>query len=177
MVSCSLNKDLLKANTCAYSLPEVKDIYIANFTDVTDAGIIYDCESGVTVSGISLANSAKFYHIEPAKNSVTFTDELVVEDNGNKYRTHTITFNLTGKYDKDMVCTIDGLSLGRFFVVVATADGEYLALGRATGLEASAQSVAGGGDNNGMSVTLTANVTESAVPLSAAAIAVVKGTN
>ena len=174
-LSCSLSKNLLRSNTCGYSLPEVKDIYVANFADVTAAPVDYDCESGVTVSAITLATGSTFYHIEPAKNSVTFTDELVVEDNGNKYRTHTITFNITGKYDKDMVCPVDALALGRFFVVVATADGEYLALGRTTGLEASEQSVAGGGDTNGITVTLTANVTESAVPLSAEAIAVVRG--
>ena len=175
MASCTLNKDLLRSTTCAYSLPEVKDIYLANFADVTSAGTNYDCESGVTVTGISLANSAKFYHIEPAKNSVTYTDELQVEDNGNKYRTHTLTFTLAGKYDKDMVCPVDALALGRFFVVVATADGEYLALGRTVGMEASEQSVAGGGDTNGITVTLTANITEAAVPLNAAAIEVVKG--
>jgi len=174
-LSCNLNKDLLRTNTCGYSLPEVKDIYIANFSDVTSAPVSYDCESGVVVTAITLSSGAKFYHIEPAKNSVTFTDELVVEDNGNKYRTHTITFNLTGKYDKDMVCPVDALALGRFFVVVATADGEYLALGRAVGMEASEQSVAGGGDTNGVTVTLTANVTESAVPLNEAAIETVKG--
>lgn len=175
MASCTLNKDLLRSNTCAYSLPEVKDIYLANFADVTSAGTDYNCESGVTVTGISLANSAKFYHIEPAKNSVSYTDELVVEDNGNKYRTHTLTFTLNGKYDKDMVCPVDALALGRFFVVVATADGEYLALGRTVGMEASEQSVAGGGDTNGITVTLTANITEAAVPLNADAIATVKG--
>ena len=174
-LTCNLNKNLLKSNSCAYSLPEVKDIYIANFTDVTEAPVVYDCDSGVTVSGITLATGATFYHIEPAKNSVTFTDELVVEDNGAKYRTHTLTFGISGKYDKDMVCPIDALALGRFFVVVATADGEYLALGRNVGLEASAQSVAGGGDSNGITVTLSANVTESAVPLAEAAINVVKG--
>ena len=175
MANCSLNKNLLRTNTCGYSLPEVKDIYIANYVDVVSAETQYNCESGVTITDIELASGASFYHIEPAKNSVTFTDELVVEDNGNKYRTHTITFNLTGKYDKDMVCSVDALSLGRFFVVVATADGEYLALGRTAGLEASAQSVAGGGDNNGITVTLSANVTEAAYPLSATAVAKVKG--
>ena len=174
-LSCNLNKNLLKSNTCGYSLPEVKDIYIANFADVTAAQVDYNCESGVTVTGITLATGATFYHIEPAKNSVTFTDELVVEDNGNKYRTHTITFNINGKYDKDMVCPVDALALGRFFVVVATADGEYLALGRTVGLEASAQSIAGGSDSNGITVTLSANVTESAVPLAEGAIATVKG--
>ena len=94
MATCSLNKNLLRKNTCAYSLPEVTDIYIANFTDITEAGLDYSCDSGVTVSGLTVATGASVYHIEPAKNSTTYTDELVVEDNGNKYRTHTITFNL-----------------------------------------------------------------------------------
>ena len=169
--NCNLQKNLTKKGGCGYSLPEVKDIYVANFSDITKAPVDYDCENGVSISGITAVTSADtFFHIEPAKNSVTFTDELVVEDNGNKYRTHTITFNLSGKYDKDMVCPVDALALGRFFVVVVTADGEWLALGRSTGLEASAQSIAGGGDTNGVTVTLSANVTESATPLSATAI-------
>lgn len=172
MATCSLNKNLLRTNTCGYSLPEVKDIYIANYADVLESDVDYDCTSGVTLTGMT--SGVTFYHIEPAKNSVTFTDELVVEDNGNKYRTHTITFNLTGKYDKDMVCPVDALALGRFFVVVATADGEYLALGRTAGLEASAQSVAGGGDTNGVTVTLSANVTEAAIPVSEALVAKIK---
>lgn len=175
MATCLLNKDLLKTNTCGYSIAEVKDIYLANFTDVTAANVDYDCVSGVTISAITLSGSAKFYHIEPAKNSVTYTDELVVENGGSKYRTHTVTFTLNGNYNKDLVCPVDALSLGRFFVVVVTAAGEWLALGRTAGLEASEQSIQGGGDTNGVTVTLTANVAESAVPLSAAAIATVKG--
>ena len=174
-ISCSLNKSLTRENTCGYSLPEISEIFIANFNDVTAAPVDYNCDSGVTVSAITMATGATFYKIDPAKNSVTFTDELVVEDNGNKYRTHTITFNLSGKYDKDMVCPVDALSLGKFFVVVHTADDQYLALGRAVGMEASEQSVAGGGDTNGITVTLTANVTETSIPLSADAIATVKG--
>ena len=175
MAICTLSKNLLKSNTCDYSLPEVKDIYIANFGDfIIDAD--YNCDSGVTVTAITSATTgASWYHIEPAKNSVSFTDELVVEDNGNKYRTHTLTFGLSGKYDKDLVCPVDALSLGRFVVVVATADGEYLALGRTVGMEASEQSVAGGSDSNGITVTLTANVAESAVPLNDAAKNVVLG--
>lgn len=173
-ICCNLNKDLLRVNSCGYSLPTIVDIYLANFSDVTGSTLDYNCESGVTVTAIGLASGATFYHIEPAKDSTTFTDELVVEDNGNRYRTHTITFNLNGKYDKDMVSPLDALSLGRFFVVVHTADDEYLALGRTVGLEANAASLAGGGDQNGITVTLSANVTESAVPLNETAIAVVK---
>jgi hypothetical protein len=42
-------------------------------------------------------------------------------------------------------------------------------------MEASEQSIAGGSDSNGMTVTLTANVAESAVPLNDAAKNVVLG--
>ena len=173
MANCLLNKDLLRSTSCGYNLPEVKDIYLANYTDVTSSAVASgDCGE---VTAITLASGATFYHIEPAKNSVTFTDELVVEDNGNKYRTHTLTFNPTGAYDACMKDALDALSLGRFFAVVVTADGNWLALGRSGGLEASAATLQGGGDTNGMTITLSANVTESAVPLSDAAIAIVKG--
>ncbi len=172
-MNCVLNRDLLRTSSCGYSLPEVKDIYLANFVDVTSSAV--DSGDCAEVTAITLASGTSFYHIEPAKDSVTFTDELVVEDNGNKYRTQTLTFNVSGKYDACMRDALDALSLGRYFSVVVTADGQWLALGRLTGLEASAATLSGGGDTNGVSVTLSANVTESAIPLNDAAIAVVKG--
>ena len=174
MAICNISKDLLRSNSCEYNLVEIKDIYIANFTDVTAAPVSYS-ESSVTVSAITLSGSSKFYHVEPTKDSVSYSDELVVEDNGNKYRTHTLTFGLNGKYDSGMVSSVDALALGRFFVVVKTTAGEYLALGRQVGMEASEQTINGGSDGNGVTVTLTANVTESAVPLSETAIATVVG--
>lgn len=178
MAICTLNRDLLRTSSCGYSLPEVKDIYLANYADVTASTVSASTDTGCTgeeVTSISLGSGGKFYHIEPAKNSVTFTDELVVEDSGNKYRTHTLSFNITGQYDACMHLDLDALSLGRYFAVVVTADGQWLALGRLTGLEAETATLAGGGDTNGISVTLSANVTESAVPLSTAAINTVKG--
>ena len=180
---CTLTRDLLRTSSCGYSLPEVKDIYLANYADVSattvETGLAYGEESGEcsgnVVTTIGLVNSAKFYHIEPAKNSVTFEDALVVEDNGNKYRTHTLTFNVVGKYNQCLHDDLDALALGRYFAVVVTADGIWLALGRLTGLEAETANLSGGGDNNGLQIVLSANVTESAVPLSEAAVNVVKG--
>lgn len=173
MANCLLNKDLLRSTSCGYNLPEVKDIYLANYTDVTDVAVPSgDCAE---VTAITLASGASFYHIEPAKNSVTFTDELVVEDNGNKYRTVNLTFNPTGTYDACMRDVLDALSLGRYIGVVVDGNGNWLMLGRIGGLEASTATLQGGGDTNGITVTLTANVTESAIPLSEAAIADVKG--
>lgn len=183
--SCSLNRDLLRTSSCGYSLPEVKDIYLANYSDVSAStvndGIAYPdttatttC-SGSVVTSIALKPSAKFFHIEPAKDSVTFEDTLVVEDNGNKYRTHSLTFNISGKYNQCLHDDLDALALGRYFAVVVTADGTWLALGRTAGLEAETATLSGGGDNNGLQIVLTANVTESAVPLTEAAVNTVKG--
>lgn len=175
MAICVLTKDLLRTESCGYSLPEVKDIYLANFADVTSNVSEPDEDGCQEVTAITLASGASFYHIEPRKNSTTFTDELVVEDNGNKYRTHTLSFGVAGQYDECMHGVLDALSLGRYFAVVVTADGSWLVLGRLTGLEADTATLAGGGDSNGIEVTLSANVTESAIPLADSMIAVVKG--
>lgn len=167
-LTCKLNRNILRNTNCAYSLLEINDIYLANFDSVktdyeTDSG---GCES---ITGVS-AGTDNFFHIVPAKNSVTFTDELVVSDGGQKYRTHTLTFNISNRYDACLHIDFDNLSLGRFTAVVKTADGSYLMLGRLTGLEATEATLSGGGDTNGMAITLAANVAESAMPLSDGAV-------
>lgn len=174
-LTCKLSRDILRTTSCGYNLPEVKDIYLANYADVTTTT---SCDSGAceTVSSITLANDEKFYHIEPAKNSTTFEDTLVVEDGGAKYRTHSLTFSISGKYDACLHRDLDNLALGRYVAVVATADGTYLMLGRLGGLEAETATLAGGGDTNGLQIVLSGNVTESAIPLSDAAKNTVIGT-
>lgn len=169
-LTCKLSNDMLRTSNCGYSLPEITDIYLANFEDVTSTAVADNEITAITLSG-----SAKFYKIEPARNSASFEDALVVEDNGNKYRTHTLTFNVSGKYDAARSLDLDNLSLGRYFAVVKTAEGNYLGLGRITGLEAETATFAGGGDNNGMQIVLSQNVTESVYPLSDGAVATVLG--
>ena len=175
-LTCKLSRDILRTTACGYSLPEVKDIYLANYASVTSSATLSDSAGCESVTAITLANDEKFYHIEPAKNSTTFEDTLVVEDSGAKYRTHTLTFSISGKYDACLHKDLDDLALGRYVAVVATADGTYLMLGRIGGLEAETATLAGGGDTNGIQVVLSGNVTESAIPLSAEAIADVLGT-
>lgn len=165
MAVCSLKKNVLRTSSCGYSLPTVTDLYLANYSDVTNADYSTNeqgCEeiTGFTPSGIT------FYHIEPNKDSTTFSDELQVGDSGNKYRTHSITFSISGQFDACQHGVLDALSLGRFFVVIKTAEGNYLALGRNTGLEAETATLNGGSESNGIEVTLSNNVAESAMPLS-----------
>ena len=170
MAVCSLDKNLLRTTSCGYSLPQIVTLYLANFADVKDVAVTEPSKD--EISGITMVESAKFHVVEPAKNSASFTDEYVTNENGAQYRTQTITFSVTGTYDKEKHNALDALSLGKYFVVAKTAEGSYIGFGRLTGLEASAASNAGGSANNtnGMTITLTADVTESALPLVGAAI-------
>ena len=166
MANCKLNRHILRTSSCGYSLPEVKDIWLANYVDVETQVTGSTVPSGCTGEEVKIVSGlSAFYHIEPAKNSTTFEDALVVEDSGNRYRTHTLTFNISGKYDPCLHIDFDDLSLGRYVAVVATADGNYLMLGRRTGLEAETATLSGGGDTNGIQIVLSANVAESVLPL------------
>ena len=170
MAVCALDKDLLRSTSCGYSLPQIVTLYLANFADVKDVAVTEPSKD--EISGITMVSGATFHVVEPAKNSASFTDEYVTNENGAQYRTQTITFSVTGQYDKDKHNALDALSLGQYFVVAKTAEGNYIAFGRLKGLEASAASNAGGSaDNtNGMTITLAADVTEAALPLTQEAI-------
>lgn len=174
-IICSLNKDVLKTTNCGYSLPTVTDIYLANYADVTATAISASSEGEDEITGITMASGKQFYHIEPAKDSVTFTDDLATGTTGNKYRVVTLTFSVNGAYTKEMHSFLDAISLGKYFAVVKNAEGNYLAIARLTGVEASASSLAAGTDQNGITVTLTANVAESTMTLTDDAITVVVG--
>ena len=118
----------------------------------------------------------KFYKIQINKNSGSFTDNLAVGSTNNKYRVHSLTFSVDRAIADSLPGEIDAFSLGKFVVVVYTASGDYLMLGRLTGMEAAESdnvSFAGGSDQSGLTVTLTANVTESAVPVKKEALTAV----
>lgn len=178
MALCKLNKDLLRSTSCGYSLPEIVDLYLVNYDDLSattvsaGTGTSEGCD---VISAITIKTGATAYHIEPQKNSASFEDTLTVEDNGNRYRHASITFNVAGTYDACMHGALDALSLGRYFVVVKTADGNYLGFGRLSPLESETATLAGGSDNNGLQIVLSGNIAESPLPLSDEAIATIVG--
>lgn len=177
MAVCILNKNLTKANSCGYSLPKIVELYLANFSDVTSVTL---GDSKQEVTAITMNASAKWYKVEPAQNSATWSDTLGVGGSQNKYRIHTIGFSFASAYDADMADTVDALSLGKFIAVARMADGSYIMLGRNTGLEAAADGVnnSGSGDataEGGLVVSLTADTTEVALPLGEDAIKTVTG--
>lgn len=181
MAVCKLSNDILRSTFCGYSLKQIVELYIANAEDVTatTVGVPEEGESGVEVKTITLAASAKFYKIEPAKDTATFTDSLQVGDGGSKYRQSSITWNISGEYTAEMVDVLDALSLGRFIIVARLSDGSYVMFGRLTPMEAetaSLESAAEATGFNGITVTFTNSTVESPVPLSEAAIKTVLGT-
>lgn len=174
MAICKLNKNLTRTSNCGYSLPEIVDLYLVNYDSLSGnpevtlgTGTSEGCDE---ISAINLKTGEKVYHVEPAKNSASFEDTLVVEDAGNKYRTATVTFNISGVYDSCMHGALDALALGRYFVVIKTADGNYLGMGRISPLEAETATLAGGSDNNGLQIVLSGNIAESPLPLGSEAV-------
>lgn len=188
-ISCVIDKNLTKVDFCGYSLKQISNIYLANYSQVTslsstDTGttvanqitVKLDAD-GYTVSQISATGTSKFSLIEPAKDTASYNDDLVVGGNGSKYRTHTMTFSFNGAYSADLAAIVDELSLGKFIAVLELSDGSAIMLGRTKGLEASAVSSlseAAADGQNGITVTLEANVTEPALVLSEAALKAVK---
>ena len=172
MAICALNDNLLRTTSCGYSLPQIVDLYLINYEDLDGLPATGNTggEGEDEISGVTLVTGASVYHIEPARNSASFEDTLVVEDNGNKYRNASITFNVSGQYSAKLHAALDGLSLGRYFVVVKTDDGNYLGLGRIAPLEAETATLAGGSDTNGIEITLSGNIAESPLTLTAQAI-------
>lgn len=179
MAICKLNKNLDRASSCAYSLNEISKIYLANYEDVT-ATAIGGCggtgATGQMVTGITMASGTSWYQITPAKGSGSYSDTLVANDNGSKYRVHNVGFTFNGAYDCDMPDVVDALSLGKFIAVVVNAAGEYIMLGRNMGVEADTDGANWGGEREeaaGLTVALSGNQAEASLPLSAEAIEVV----
>ena len=174
MAICQLNSNLLRTSSCGYSLPEIVDIYLVNRDSLSGDPVVQygtgTSEGCDEITAVNLKSGEKVYHVEPAKNSASFEDTLVVEDSGNKYRNASVTFNVSGVYNACMHGALDALSLGRYFVVIKTADGNYLGMGRISPLEAETATLAGGSDTNGLQIVLSGNIAESPIPLSTEAV-------
>ena len=176
MAICKLTKDILKSDVCGYSLKQIVDLYLANYEDVTSTTL---GEKGNTVKTIVMKDEAKFYHVEPNKDSASFEDALQMGDAGAKYRATSLSFSYGGKYDGDAVDNLDAFSLGRFVAAAKLSDGTWVLFGRLTPLEANAASFTSAAEAtgfNGQQITLANNTTESPLPLEETAIATITGT-
>ena len=126
MAVCLIDRGMTKDSQCGYSLPKIVELYLANFADVTATTLT---ESKQEIATITMASSKRFYKVEPAINSASWSDNLGVGGSGNKYRIHTVGFSYSSAYDSEMVDTVDALSLGKYIAVARMADGSYLMFG------------------------------------------------
>ncbi len=150
---CKLTSNITKEN-CNYDVAGVKAVYLYNY----DSGNTYTPvdPAGVPITEIVLAGSAKAYSIAFIENTASWTDELAVNGNGGKYRTHTLNFTLSD-YDYQVLNQGDALSLGKFTAVVVDKKGNCVVLGRTNGLSATSFNYASGAadaDANGWTVVL-----------------------
>ena len=175
MAVCKLTKDILRSVVCDYSLKQIVDLYFANYEDVTSTAL---GETGNTVKTITMKPEAKFYHVEPNKDSASFEDALQMGDAGSKYRATTLSFSYGGKYDGDAVDNLDAFSLGRFVAAAKLSDGTWVLFGRLSPLEANAASFTSSAESTGFQgqqITLTNSTVESPLPLEETAIATITG--
>lgn len=175
MAVCKLTKDILRTVVCDYSLKQIVDLYFANYEDVASTAL---GEQGNTVKTITMKDSAKFYHVEPNKDSASFEDSLQIGDAGSRYRATTLSFSYGGKYDGDTVDGLNAFSLGRFVAAAKLSDGTWVLFGRLTPLEASAASFTSSAEATGFQgqqITLVNNTKEPPLPLEETAISTITG--
>ena len=175
MAVCKLTKDILRTVVCDYSLKQIVDLYFANYEDVTSTAL---GETGNTVKTITMKPEAKFYHVEPNKDSASFEDALQMGDGGSRYRATTLSFSYGGVYNGDTVDGLNAFSLGRFVAAAKLSDGTWVLFGRLTPLEASAASFTSSAEATGFQgqqITLVNNTKEPPLPLEETAISTITG--
>lgn len=150
---CKLTSNITKEN-CNYDVAGVKAIYLYNY----DSGNTYTPTSplGVPITAITLVGEAKAYSIAFIENTASWTDDLAVNGNGGKYRTHTLNFTISD-YDYQVLNQGDAISLGKYTAVVVDKKGNCVVLGRTNGLSATSFNYASGAadaDANGWTVVM-----------------------
>lgn len=137
-MSCKLTSNITKDN-CEYQVAGIRSIYLINF----DPSNKYNIGVDGSIESLELANAANAYKIDFIDTTASWTDDLAVNGNGGKYRTHTVNFTLS-EYNHNVLNQADQLSLGRFTAVVVDKSGRAVVLGRLNGLSATSFNYASG---------------------------------
>lgn len=137
-MACKLTANITKEN-CEYQVAGVKALYLINY----DAANDYKFTPDGAVESIILVGNEKPYKVEFIDNSASWTDDLAVNGNGGKYRTHTVNFTIS-EYDYTVLNQEKALSLGKYTAVVVDKSGRSVILGRVNGLSATSFNYASG---------------------------------
>lgn len=137
--SCNLLSCITKEN-CEYQVAGVKALYLINF----DSSNQFEQDTDGAITSITLADDTlKAYKVDFIDNTASWTDDLAVNGNGGKYRTHTVNFTI-GEYTHTVLNESDALSMGKFTVVVVDKSDRVVCLGRRNGLSATSFNYASG---------------------------------
>jgi len=153
-MGCKLTSNITKDN-CNYSVAGVKAVYLINY-DSDNEYTFKEGEDQTEITTIALADSAKAYKVDFIDNTASWSDELAVNGNGGKYRTHTLNFTLSD-YNYQILNQEKALSLGKFTAVVVDKSGRSVIIGRNNGMSATAFNYASGAadaDATGWTVTM-----------------------
>ena len=157
-MGCKLTSKITKDN-CNYSVAGVKAIYLVNYDAENEFALDTDKVAVETIT-IADADNKKAYPVDFVEGTASFSDELAVNGNGGKYRTHTVNFTVSN-YDYELLNQDKAMSLGKFTVVVVDKSGRGIVLGRNNGLSATAFNYASGAaDADAMGWTVTMAGTE-----------------
>lgn len=156
MAKCKLQSHITK-ESCQYQVAGVKEIYLFNYDPKNTYTPALSPENvGDPITKIELKDPSKMYKIDFIEGTASWTDDLAVNGNGGKYRTHTLNFTISD-YDYTVLNEGDALSMGKFSAIVVDKSGRMVCLGRYNGLSATSFNYASGAadaDANGWTVVL-----------------------
>lgn len=157
-MSCKLTANIRKEN-CQYRVAGIRAIYLINH----DSNPTFTFEQGTegaegnkVIGKIEMPAGESIYKVNFSEGTASWSDELAVNGNGGKYRTHTVNFTVS-EYDYNILNQGDALSLGRFIAIVVDKSGRAVMLGRNNGLSATSFNYASGAadaDANGWTTVL-----------------------
>lgn len=146
---------------CQYSAAGLSELYLAPWS--SDIQIVMDETVTTSVKTITLPEEDKWYTIELANGTASYTDTLQV-NGASRSKVQTINFAI-GVVTPELAPVIDSLALGKFVAIARTAAGVYRLFGLQKGLQATTLEDASGTadtDQSQISITLSGTATESA---------------
>lgn len=160
-MGCKLQASITKKN-CQYTIAGIKALYLFNYNPAVKYTLEESGKQKGQISEITLPEGEKAYKLDFVDATASWSDELAVNGNGGKYRTHTLNFTLS-QYDYDLLNQADALSLGKFVAVVVDKSGRSVILGRNNGLTTTSFNYASGAadtDANGWTTVMTGSEIE-----------------
>lgn len=120
------------SNDCSSNKGGVKAVYLANKSDVTSVELAEN-----VITGITMADTAKFKKYEFRKDSATMTSTLTVSDNGGSNYVATVLSMSFNRMEAAKRLEMNAMALGELVVLVEDRNGTVFYLGYDEAVKAS----------------------------------------